>query len=204
MNSFVVSLIRIPNYFFKKIIHTMLKLSSILLCVLSISFLGYSQTKKTSVESLYDIKIEGIDGEIIDLNLYKGKKILFVNVASECGFTYQYRGLQEVYSKYKEKLVVIGLPCNQFNGQEPGSELEIKTFCRLNYDVDFPLTSKINVKGKNQHRLYQWLTMKVKNGKKNSSVKWNFQKYLIDEKGQLIDVFYSFTKPMSKKITKLI
>jgi glutathione peroxidase len=153
----------------------MLKLSSILICLLSISFHGYSQTKKTSKESLYDIKIEGIDGKIIDLNLYKGKKILFVNVASECGFTNQYKGLQELYSKYKEKLVVIGLPCNQFNGQEPGS-----------------------------HRLYQWLTMKVKNGKKNSSVKWNFQKYLINEKGQLIDVFYSFTKPMSKKITKLI
>ena len=194
MNSFVVSLIRIPNYFFKKIIHTMLKLSSILLCVLSISFLGYSQTKKTSLESLYDIKIRGIDGEIIDLNLYRGKKILFVNVASECGFTNQYKGLQALYSKYKEKLVVIGLPCNQFNGQEPGSELKIKTFCRLNYGVNFPMTSKINVKGKNQHSLYQWLTMKVKNGKKNSSVRWNFQKYLIDEKGQLIEVFYSSIK----------
>jgi len=153
----------------------MLKLSSILICLLSISFHGYSQTKKTSKESLYDIKIEGIDGKIIDLNLYKGKKILFVNVASECGFTNQYKGLQELYSKYKEKLVVIGLPCNQFNGQEPGSELKIKTFCRLNYGVNFPLTSKINVKGKNQHRLYQWLTMKVKNGKKNSSVNGTFK-----------------------------
>ena len=96
------------------------------------------------------------------------------------------------------------MPCNQFGGQEPGVEAEIVTFCRLNFGVDFPLTSKIKVKGSDQHKLYKWLTTKAKNGKRNSSVKWNFQKYLIDEKGRLIDVFYSMTKPMSKKITKLI
>ena len=178
----------------------MLKLFTILLYVISINSSEYTAPK----ESLYDIKITGIDGKTIDLHQYKGKKILFVNVASKCGFTYQYEGLQELYTTYKDKLIVIGVPCNQFRGQEPGTESEIKTFCRLNYGVDFPLTSKIEVKGKNQHKLYQWLTMKVKNGKKNSSVKWNFQKYLIDEKGELIDVFYSLTRPMSKKITKLI
>jgi glutathione peroxidase len=178
----------------------MLKLVTILLYVISINSSEYTVPK----ESLYDIKITGIDGKTIDLHQYKGKKILFVNVASKCGFTYQYEGLQELYTTYKDKLIVIGVPCNQFRGQEPGTESEIKTFCRLNYGVDFPLTSKIEVKGKNQHKLYQWLTMKVKNGKKNSSVKWNFQKYLIDEKGELIDVFYSLTRPMSKKITKLI
>jgi glutathione peroxidase len=163
-----------------------------------------AQSKTATVASLYDIKIEGIDGKIIDLNAYKGKKILFVNVASECGFTKQYEGLQELYTTYKNKLVVIGLPCNQFGGQEPGLAFEIKEFCRLNFGVDFPLTSKVKVRGKEQHKLYQWLTNKAKNGKKNSSVKWNFQKYLIDEKGMLLDVFYSMTKPMSKKITTLI
>lgn len=178
----------------------MLKLFTILIFLTSLSSLEHT----TSNESLYDIKIEGIDGNTIDLNQYRGKKILFVNVASKCWFTYQYDQLQELYTTYKEKLVIIGLPCDQFRNQEYGTALEIKTFCRLNYGVDFPLTSKIEVKGKNQHKLYQWLTMKSKNGKKNSSVKWNFQKYLIDEKGELIDVFYSFTKPMSKKITKLI
>jgi glutathione peroxidase len=164
----------------------------------------FAQTLSNSKESLYDIKIEGIDGKIIDLKKYKGKKILFVNVASECGFTKQYDGLQELYSTYKDKLVVIGLPCNQFGGQEPGAAEEIQTFCRLNFGVDFPLTTKIKVKGKGQHPLYEWLTTKAKNGKKNSSVKWNFQKYLIDENGMFLDVFYSMTKPMSKKIVKLI
>ena len=157
-----------------------------------------------SKAAIYDIKIEGIDGKMIDLNAYKGKKILFVNVASECGFTKQYDGLQELYTTYKDKLVVIGLPCNQFGGQEPGAAAEIESFCRFNFGVDFPLTTKVKVKGKGQHELYEWLTTKAKNGKKNSSVKWNFQKYLIDENGLFMDVFYSMTKPMSKKIIQLI
>ena len=167
------------------------------------SFSGKAQTVAPK-ESLYDIKIEGIDGENLDLNQFKGKKILFVNVASKCGFTNQYEGLQELYSKYKDKLVIIGLPCNQFGEQEPGTTKEIQSFCSVNYGVDFPMTEKIEVKGENQHPLYQWLTQKEKNGKMSSSVKWNFQKYLVDEEGRLIDVFYSVTKPMSKKITKLI
>ena len=167
------------------------------------SFLGNAQTV-TPNESLYDIKIEGIDGKTLDLNKYKGKKILFVNVASKCGFTKQYDGLQELYSKHKENLVIIGLPCNQFGSQEPGTKAEIQSFCRLNYGVDFPLTEKIDVKGENQHPLYKWLTQKDKNAKMDSSVKWNFQKYLVDEEGKLIDVFYSITKPMSSKIIKLL
>ena len=174
---------------------------TLLLLFLCTCFSSFSQVNSSA---LYDIEIEGIDGGIIDLNLYKGKKILFVNVASECGFTNQYEGLQELYTTYKENLVVIGLPCNQFRGQEPGTAAEIQTFCRLNYGVDFPMSVKIAVKGDAQHPLYQWLTKKEKNGKKNSSVKWNFQKYLIDENGALMDVFYSITKPMSKKITKLL
>ena len=174
---------------------------ALLLIFLCTCFSSFSQVNSSA---LYNIEIEGINGEIIDLNLYKGKKILFVNVASECGFTNQYEGLQELYTTYKENLVVIGLPCNQFRGQEPGTAAEIQTFCRLNYGVDFPMSVKIAVKGDSQHPLYQWLTKKEKNGKKNSSVKWNFQKYLIDENGALMDVFYSMTKPMSKKITKLL
>ncbi|TDQ21861.1 glutathione peroxidase [Tenacibaculum caenipelagi] len=167
------------------------------------SFSGKAQTI-TPKESLYEISINGIDGENLDLHQFKGKKILFVNVASKCGFTKQYEGLQELYSKHKDKLVVIGLPCNQFGEQEPGTLKEIQSFCSLNYGVDFPMTEKIEVKGEGQHPLYQWLTQKEKNGKMNSTVKWNFQKYLVDEEGRLIDVFYSITKPTSKKITKLL
>ena len=167
------------------------------------SLIGNSQVVNPN-KSIYDIKIEGIDGGTIDLNQYKGKKILFVNVASKCGFTKQYDGLQELSEKYDDKLVVIGLPCNQFGAQEPGQNNEIKSFCKVNFGVDFPLTDKIDVKGDNQHPIYDWLTSKENNGKVNSSVKWNFQKYLVDEEGRLIDFFYSTTTPMSTKITKLI
>jgi len=154
--------------------------------------------------SIYTIGLTSISGEQINLSDYKGKKILFVNVASKCGFTDQYDGLQKLYDTYKDKLVIIGLPCNQFGEQEPGNTSEIQSFCRLNYGVEFPLTEKIHVKGEQQHPLYSWLTEKTKNGRMDSSVKWNFQKYLIDENGRLVDVFYSITKPMSTKITKLV
>jgi len=158
----------------------------------------------TPTESIYDITINDINGKEISLKNYKGKKLLFVNVASKCGFTKQYEGLQKLYDTYKDDLVVIGLPCNQFGGQEPGTSQEIQSFCKLNYGVEFPITQKIDVKGDKQHAIYNWLTHKEKNGLKSSSVKWNFQKYLVDEKGNLIDVFYSMTKPMSTKITKLL
>lgn len=180
-----------------------MKTLKITLIMALFNFFSNAQTVAPK-ESLYDIKIEGIDGKLLDLNQYKGKKILFVNVASKCGFTNQYEGLQELYSKNKEKLMVIGLPCNQFGGQEPGTKNEIQSFCKLNYGVNFPMTEKVDVKGANQHPLYKWLTQKEKNSKMNSAVKWNFQKYLVDEEGRLIDVFYSITKPMSSKITILL
>ena len=180
-----------------------MKTLKITLIMALFNFFGNAQTVAPK-ESLYDIKIEGINGKLLDLNQYKGKKILFVNVASKCGFTNQYEGLQELYSKNKEKLMVIGLPCNQFGAQEPGTKAEIQSFCKLNYGVDFPMTEKVDVKGANQHPLYKWLTQKEKNSKLNSAVKWNFQKYLVDEEGRLIDVFYSITKPMSTKITNLL
>lgn len=155
-------------------------------------------------KSVYDIKINDLMGNPIDLSSFKGKKILFVNVASECGFTPQYEELQKLSDTYKNKLVVIGVPCNQFGGQEPGNAAQIQSFCKINYGVTFLITEKINVKGNDQHPLYQWLTQKDKNNKISSSVKWNFQKYIVDENGNLIDYFYSMTKPLSSKITNLL
>ena len=152
--------------------------------------------------SIYSIEIDGLDNKSFSLSDFKGKYILFVNVASKCGFTPQYKELQNLQNSYSDKLVVIGLPCNQFGGQEPAEEEQILSFCERNFGVTFPLTEKINVKGSKQHPLYQWLTKKSQNGKSNSSVKWNFQKYLVNDKGELVDFFYSITKPNSSKITK--
>jgi len=152
--------------------------------------------------SIYNIEINSIDGTAVDLKDYNGKHILFVNVASECGFTGQYEDLQKLYDTYQDKLMVIGVPCNQFGGQEPGSSEEIQTFCKKNYGVTFLMTEKIDVKGANQHPLYKWLTNKDLNGMKSTSVKWNFQKYLVDGNGNLVDYFYSITKPLSSKITR--
>ena len=157
---------------------------------------------ETKRPSIYDIEINSLQGQPISLLAFEGKKLLFVNVASECGFTNQYKGLQELSDRYQNELVVIGSPCNQFGNQEPGNVTQIQQFCELNFGVTFLLTEKIDVKGSRQHPLYQWLTSKKLNGRKKSSVKWNFQKYLVNEKGQLIDYFYSITKPLSSKITK--
>lgn len=156
--------------------------------------------------SLYtqNIKINTIEGEKLDISTFQGKKVLFVNTASKCGYTPQYKELQSLSEKYKHKLIVVGFPCNQFGGQEPGSQKEIVQFCQKNYGVTFQLTEKIKVKGSEQHPIYQWLTQKQLNGLKDSKVNWNFQKYLLDEKGQLIEVFGSSTQPLSKKITDLL
>ena len=158
--------------------------------------------KAITSPSLFDIAIKSLDGKPIDLASFKGKYMLFVNVASECGFTKQYKELQQLSDHYAETLVVIGVPCNQFGKQEPGEASQIQTFCERNFGVTFLLTEKIEVKGSKQHPLYQWLTKKEQNGRKNSSVKWNFQKYLVDNEGKLVDYYLSITKPMSSKITK--
>ena len=163
--------------------------------------LSPNTSSESKRQSIYDIAINSINGKPISLSEFKGKKILFVNVASECGFTNQYKDLQKLSDTYKN-LTVIGVPCNQFGGQESGDSSQIKTFCERNYGVDFLLTEKIEVKGSKQHPLYQWLTNKEFNGKTSSSVKWNFQKYLINEDGDLVDYFYSITKPLSSKIIK--
>ena len=164
----------------------------------------FTFTTTNAQESIYDIEINDISGNPIDLKQFRGKHILFVNVASECGFTPQYAGLEELHQQFKENLVVIGLPCNQFGGQEPGTEKEVQQFCTKNFGVSFLLTEKIEVKGEGKHQLYNWLTDKKKNGKSSSSVKWNFQKYVVDEKGEFVNYFYSTTKPMSLKITSLL
>ena len=156
------------------------------------------------LKSIYEIKINDIWGDAIELNDFKGKYILFVNVASECGFTGQYKDLQKLHEEYGSKLVVIGVPCNQFGGQEPGESHEITAFCTEKYSVTFLMTEKIEVKGSNQHPLYKWLTDKNSNGIKNSTVRWNFQKYLVDPSGNLIDYWYSITQPLSQKIIKHI
>jgi glutathione peroxidase len=154
--------------------------------------------------SIYDIELNDLQGNPMSLSDFKGKKLLFVNVASKCGFTKQYKELQELSDTYKDQLVVIGAPCNQFGKQEPGNTSQIQEFCQVNFGVTFPLTEKLKVKGKNQHPLYTWLTHKELNGKKSSSVKWNFQKYLVDENGKFVNYYYSLTKPMSSKITKYL
>ena len=167
-------------------------------------FTPFFSKAQEPTQSIYNISINSIDNQPINLADYKGKKILFVNVASKCGFTPQYEDLEKLYETYKDKLVIIGVPCNQFNEQEPGTAEEIKSFCKVNYGVTFLLTEKVDVKGDHQHPLYKWLTDKDLNGKTSSSVKWNFQKYLVDETGHLVDFWYSMTKPLSSKITKYL
>ena len=149
-------------------------------------------------KNLYDIEIESINGEIISLNKYKGKTILLVNVASNCGFTKQYADLQNLWEKYREKdLIVIGIPSNQFGGQEPGSNTEIKDFCETNFNISFLMTSKNDVKGENAHEIYKWA--KISYGK-SAIPKWNFHKILINNEGIIVDTFASFTNPMSNKV----
>lgn len=153
----------------------------------------------------HDLSIQSLDGKsTINFADFKGKKVLCVNVASECGYTYQYEGLEELHKKYGDKLVVIGFPCNQFGGQEPGAPEEIESFCKKNYGVSFLMTEKIDVKGENQHAVYQWLTNKSQNGVDDYSIKWNFNKFMIDEDGKLIAYFGSAVKPMDEEITSLL
>jgi glutathione peroxidase len=161
----------------------------------------FFKSNAQELSSIYDLTYTSITGEKVSLETYKGKFILFVNVASECGFTSQYKGLEKLAETYKDKLVVIGFPCDQFGGQEPGNSEEILSFCKSRYGVTFPLSEKIEVKGDNQHEIYAWLTDKKINGSSSSSVKWNFQKYLVNPEGKFINYYYSVTKPLSEKIT---
>jgi glutathione peroxidase len=149
---------------------------------------------------IYDFKVESLDKGTINFADFKGKKILIVNTASECGYTPQYKELQALYEKFKGKLVIVGFPANNFGGQEPGTALEIKSFCEKNYGVTFPMAAKISVKGDDMAPIYKWLTSKAANGVLDAEIGWNFNKFLIDENGVMIEHFPSKVKPMSEEI----
>lgn len=168
--------------------------------ILAFALSGAAQSK-----SIFDFQVTDITGKSFDLAQLKGKKVMIVNTASKCGLTPQYEGLEALYQKHKDNdFVVIGFPANNFKNQEPGTNDEIAAFCKKNYGVTFPMMAKISVKGKDQHELYQWLTQKKHNGVKDSKVKWNFQKYLINPDGSLAHVISPRTKPQSDKIVQWI
>jgi len=151
--------------------------------------------------SIYDFKIKALDSaDVIDFSSFRGKKILLVNVASRCGYTKQYEALQQLYEQYQTQMVVVGFPCNQFLFQESGSETKIALFCKKKYGVTFPMTTKIKVKGTSKHPIYKWLTSRELNGVNNYNVSWNFNKFLIDDKGKLIAHFTSSVKPYDERI----
>src|SRR6185437_8542333 len=154
--------------------------------------------------SIYDYSFTDIDGKTVKISDFKGKKILFVNVASKCGNTPQYKQLEAISKKYAGKLVILGFPCNQFGLQEPGPKDSIKKFCSLNYGVTFTLSDKIEVKGKDQFPIYTWLTTKTLNGVMDSEVKWNFQKYLVDEQGHFVQMFIPRMKPDDPQVIAAI
>jgi len=180
-----------------------------LFSILGLAFAGvlvYSFTEsknkalkvKADSKNFYDYSLKSLDGKrLLQMSDFKGKYVLCVNVASECGYTRQYEGLQKLQDKFKDKLVIVGFPCNQFGGQEPGTAEEIQSFCKKNYGVSFPLAEKIEVKGAGQHPIYQWLCKQELNGKASNSVKWNFNKFLIGPDGQWLAYFGSGTDPLS-------
>jgi len=162
----------------------------------------FSPEKKTN--SIFKFKVESLDGGTINFKQFKGKKILVVNTASKCGYTPQYEDLQKLYTQYSDKLVIVGFPANNFGGQEPGTNTEIKEFCKKNYGVTFPMAAKVSVKGDDIAPIFKWLTHKDENGVLDAEIKWNFTKFLLDENGVLITKFDSKVKPMSEEITKFL
>ena len=172
----------------------------VLIYITIIMFSFFNKSISENSNTLFDFKINSISGNELNLNDFKGQTLLLVNVASNCGFTKQYDGLQKLYDNYKDKgFVVLGVPSNQFGGQEPGKNSDIKDFCETNFNITFPMTSKYDVKGDNAHPIYQW----AKETYGNSTIpKWNFHKILINKDGKVEDTYASFTTPMSKKIIK--
>ena len=157
--------------------------------------------KPVVAKSIYDFSVEALDGSKISFSSFKGKKILIVNTASKCGYTPQYEGLEALYKKYKDRLVIVGFPANNFGGQEPGSNSEIKDFCKKNYGVTFLMAAKISVKGDDAAPIYKWLCNKSENGVLDAEIKWNFNKFLLDENGKLLAKFDSNVTPMSDALT---
>lgn len=158
-------------------------------------------TQQIAAKSIYDFKVEGLEGGTIDFSSFKGKKILVVNTASKCGFTPQYKELEALYQQYKDKLVIVGFPANNFGAQEPGTNTEIAAFCEKNYGVTFPMAAKVSVKGEDMAPIYHWLTEKAQNGVLDAEIKWNFNKFLIDENGNMLAYFPSKVTPLSEEIT---
>lgn len=190
-------------------IKTMIKISSLALLLLGCVAQpkqGNSQAVETATTAvsvainIYDFKVESLEKGTINFADFKGKKILIVNTASECGYTPQYKELQALYEKFKDKLVIVGFPANNFGGQEPGTAQEIKAFCEKNYGLTFPMAAKISVKGDDMAPIYKWLTSKSANGVLDAEIGWNFNKFLIDENGVMIAHFPSKVKPMSEEI----
>lgn len=182
----------------------MLRLLLVTVVLLSYAFTT-NQPQTTSamqtLPSIHRFKVESLDGGTIDFAAFKGKMILIVNTASQCGYTPQYAELQQLYEKYKDKLVVVGFPANNFGGQEPGTNAEIKNFCQKNYGVTFPMAAKVSVKGDDIAPIFKWLTNKSENGVMDATIRWNFNKFLLNEKGELVAYFPSSTKPLSSDIT---
>ena len=175
-----------------------LKIFTILIIFMFFSKKGFSENYD---KVLYDFKIESITGEVINLNEFKNKVVLITNTASYCGFTKQYSDLQKLWQKYKEEgLIVLGVPSNSFN-QEKTSEKDVKDFCEVNFNINFPMTKITEVKGDDAHEIFKWAK---KNHGKSAVPKWNFHKILINKKGKIEDTFASFTNPMSNKITSKI
>jgi glutathione peroxidase len=169
------------------------------------SMMNFASAQDGELTSFYDLKSKTIEGKEYDFSQLKGKKVLIINTASKCGFTPQYEQLEELHDKYGAgNFVILGFPCNQFGSQEPGTNDEIGAFCQKNYGVSFQMMDKVDVKGDNTDLVYQWLTNKNINGVKSTSVKWNFQKYLVNESGVWVDTYASMTKPNDKDIIEWI
>ena len=162
-------------------------------------------TNAQTIKTFYDFQVQNLEGEEVNFDQFRGKKVLIVNTASRCGFTHQYEDLQKLYTEYKDQnFTIVGFPANNFLQQEPGSDEKIRNFCTKKYGVSFPMMSKISVKGKDMHPVYKWLTLKEQNGKMDSSVKWNFQKYMVNEDGGLEGMLPPKTEPYDPQIIEWI
>lgn len=180
-----------------------------IITIAAISCQGQRQEQNVNIKhmdtsSIHQFKVKSLDGGIIDFADFKGKKILVVNTASACGYTPQYKDLQQLYLQYGQKLVVVGFPCNDFGGQEPGDASSIANFCSRQYQVSFPMADKVSILGDQPDPIYDWLMHKSKNGVLDAKVSWNFNKFLLDENGILLEKFGSGVKPLSEEITDLL
>lgn len=178
---------------------------TVIIVLVSLLFLDGAANSGEKNKTIFDFAVKDIDGKDVALSQYRGKVILLVNVASKCGYTSQYDGLQKIYAEYKDLgFVVLGFPANNFNGQEPGTNEEIKEFCQLNYGVEFPMFSKISVKGEDIHPLYKYLISEEASGRYAGEITWNFNKFLVNRSGKVIGRFASKDKPESEKVTSAI